>query len=211
MSFILDALKKSESDRQQQSAPDISSVPTSTVKAATPLWLLVLIGLLAVNLVILTVVLLKPGAAAPAPSVNVPADRFQASPATNRPAQEIQEPVQQEPAASVVLERQPPPERPVKPEVSTVDAAASRTVPARTKTTALLTFNDLRAGGSFDVPDLNIDIHVYSDKPADRFVFINMNQYRENSTLTEGPLVKEITTEGVILEYLGSVFLLPKD
>lgn len=211
MSFILDALKKSESDRQQQSAPDISSVPTSTVKAATPLGWWVLIGLLAVNLVILTVVLLKPAAVAPESNVNVPVDRFQASPTANRPAQEIQVPVQEEEAAPVVQERRPPPDRQVKAEVSTVDAVASQTVPAKTKTTALLTFNDLRAGGTFDVPDLNIDIHVYSDKPADRFVFINMNQYRENSTLTEGPLVKEITTEGVILEYLGSVFLLPKD
>jgi hypothetical protein len=58
---------------------------------------------------------------------------------------------------------------------------------------------------------LNIDIHVYSEKPADRFVFINMNQYREKATLEEGPLLQEITTEGVILEYLGAVFLLPKE
>ena len=61
------------------------------------------------------------------------------------------------------------------------------------------------------MPDLNIDIHVYSEKPADRFVFINMNQYRENATLTEGPLLREITTEGVILEFVGATFLLPRE
>ena len=38
-----------------------------------------------------------------------------------------------------------------------------------------------------------------------------MNQYRENTTLAEGPLLREITTEGAILEYAGAIFLLPKD
>jgi general secretion pathway protein B len=69
----------------------------------------------------------------------------------------------------------------------------------------------MQVAGSLNLPDLNIDIHVYSAVPADRFVFINMNQYRENATLAEGPLLREITEEGVILEYGGAAFLLPKD
>ena len=60
MSFILDALKKSESDRQRQNAPDIADVPLATGKSATRRWSLVLIGLLVVNLGVLVVVLIKP-------------------------------------------------------------------------------------------------------------------------------------------------------
>jgi len=210
MSFILDALKKSESDRQQQSAPDISSVPTRTAKAATPLWLWVLIGLLAVNLVVLTVVLLKPGPVSPAASVNIIPDNVQELPAVNRSTEDTQvPPVRQERTAPIRQERRAPQEPDVKPAVTRVDAVASQATPVSTET--WLTFDDLRASGNLGLPDLNIDIHVYSDKPADRFVFINMHQYRENSTLDEGPLLREITTEGVILEYLGSVFLLPKE
>ena len=63
MSFILDALKKSESDRQRQNDPDISSVPIGTIKTVAPRWVWVMIGLLAINLVILTVVLVKPSPA----------------------------------------------------------------------------------------------------------------------------------------------------
>lgn len=59
--------------------------------------------------------------------------------------------------------------------------------------------------------DLHLDIHVFGETPADRFVFINMNKYRENSKLVEGPTVREITPDGVVLEYQGTTFLLPRD
>jgi len=38
-----------------------------------------------------------------------------------------------------------------------------------------------------------------------------MSKYKERATLTEGPTVKEITPEGVILEYGGTDFLLPRE
>ena len=74
-----------------------------------------------------------------------------------------------------------------------------------------LTLNDLRASGRVDLPEMHIDLHVFSDNPGDRFVFINMNEYRENSTLPEGPSVNRITQEGVLLDYRGTTFLLPRD
>ena len=61
------------------------------------------------------------------------------------------------------------------------------------------------------MPDLHLDIHVYSEAPADRFVFINMVRHKEKSRLAEGPVVREITPEGVILDYNGTEFLLPHE
>ena len=72
------------------------------------------------------------------------------------------------------------------------------------------TFNQVRFDGSVQLPNLHLDIHVYSDNPGDRFVFINMNKYKEHATLTEGPAVAEIVPEGVILEFSGTRFLLPR-
>ena len=69
----------------------------------------------------------------------------------------------------------------------------------------------MRTNGTVEIPDLHLDIHVYSDAPEDRFVFINMSKHRENSQLSEGPRVEEITPDGVILEYRGTSFLLPRD
>ena len=70
---------------------------------------------------------------------------------------------------------------------------------------------ELRANGTLQLPDMHVDIHVYSDVPSERFVFINMNKYQEKSRLDEGPVVDEITSDGVILEYHGTIFLLPRD
>ena len=57
-----------------------------------------------------------------------------------------------------------------------------------------------------------IDVDAYvSEAPAERFVFINMNKHREGSRTAEGPVVREIRNDGVVLEYQGRVFLLPRE
>ena len=47
--------------------------------------------------------------------------------------------------------------------------------------------------------------------PGDRFVFINLNKQTEGSRLAEGPIVEEITPDGVVLNHNGTSFLLPRD
>jgi general secretion pathway protein B len=72
MSFILDALKKSETDRQRQSAPALFEVKVAAPRRRFPLWALGLVALLGVNVVALAWLLLRnpagnaPVAAAPA-------------------------------------------------------------------------------------------------------------------------------------------------
>jgi general secretion pathway protein B len=70
---------------------------------------------------------------------------------------------------------------------------------------------ELRANGELELADMHVDIHVFSDVPAERFVFINMDKHREGSTLKEGPTVREITVDGVVLEYRGRKFMLPRE
>jgi general secretion pathway protein B len=71
--------------------------------------------------------------------------------------------------------------------------------------------HEVRANGTIVLPELRLDMHVYSDVPEDRFVFINMTKQREGARLPEGPVVAEITPEGVVLNYQGTLFLLPHD
>src|SRR5256886_13348962 len=52
MSFILDALKKSESDRQRHSGPALFEVKVAPPRGAWPLWAVALAALLVVNLAI---------------------------------------------------------------------------------------------------------------------------------------------------------------
>jgi general secretion pathway protein B len=59
MSFILDALKKSETDRQRQNGPALFEVRVAPPRNGLPLWAIGLAGLLGVNLVIVAWVLLR--------------------------------------------------------------------------------------------------------------------------------------------------------
>jgi len=205
MSFILDALKKSEAERQQQTGGEFSNVPSSSGEAQSPRWLWILAILLLFNIAILVGLMLRPDKppavvedtrpAAIAPQQPAPSSFEEriAQVKADRPATAVQ------PAASTAIDepdRQPP-------VVATMPAAAN---PARVRT-----LDELRLDGTLQLPELHLDIHVYADDPADRFVFINMAKHRQNSTLAEGPVVSEITAEGVILEYQGHTFLLPRE
>jgi general secretion pathway protein B len=72
MSFILDALKKSESERQRQSGPGVFQPRIASPRARFPVWAIALGLLLGVNLLVLLWVMTRPdpapetGAAAPA-------------------------------------------------------------------------------------------------------------------------------------------------
>lgn len=72
----------------------------------------------------------------------------------------------------------------------------------------LPSLEELVLQGAVNLPALHIDLHVYNEVPSRRFVSINMNKYRENERLAEGPVVREITPEGVVLEYEGKAFAL---
>jgi len=77
MSFILDALKKSESDRQRQASPALFEVKVATPRRRFPLWAVGLAVLLCVNFAALAWVLLRPSATdtsvAAAPAAAAPA------------------------------------------------------------------------------------------------------------------------------------------
>lgn len=208
MSFILDALKKSESDRQQKNRPASAHIPTAAAQSTSSHWLLIVGALLLINVVVLLVVFLKPE---PASVDTLPAtiadseqveqvDSFRDLVANARDRQ----------TSSPVAKPAPPTPAPLASDRQRAATDTPASVPS-TSTTVYETFNEVRANGSVQLPDLRLDLHVYDSTPGDRFVFINMNKYGEKATLEEGPLVTEIVPEGVILEYLGTRFLLPRE
>src|SRR5579871_2388090 len=52
MSFILDALKKSETDRQRQTGPALFEVKVAPPKARFPVWAIAIVALLVFNMII---------------------------------------------------------------------------------------------------------------------------------------------------------------
>ncbi|MDH3547581.1 MAG: general secretion pathway protein GspB [Gammaproteobacteria bacterium] len=208
MSFILDALKKSETERQQQSGGELSTVPTSSPQPRPLRWLWLLGVLLAVNLAVLIGILLRsdsPPAQPPIvdklladpPPVSAPADTPPAD-ASASFAEQVAEARKNQPLETNTA-------------VTAPAAAVTPPAPVIRSASRIPSIDELRLDGSLQLPELHIDIHVYSDVPGDRFVFINMVKHRERSRLAEGPVVDEITTDGVILEYQGRKFLLPRE
>lgn len=212
MSFILDALKKSEIDRQQQGSSEFSGVPTSPATSSVPRWLWVLGILLAINLVVLIALLFKPDTATSPTAVAARGET------ENIPAAEIAAPPSFEQQVAVAQRNAPEGQTGiaiVAPEVTTSTFVKPVLISQNPSAVAAAdlypTLQEVRASGSTNLPELHLDIHVYSSEPEDRFVFINMVKLREGSELTEGPQVSEITPEGVVLEHHGQLFLLPRD
>ena len=199
MSFILDALKKSENDRQEQAEAEFAAVPSSPGPPATPRWIWVLGGLLAINVIVVLGLMLRPEqqpATASTLAANPP-ESFSNQVAEirrNQPARDVAEAATYTPAPSAP--------RPQPVSVDNLPVSMSAVLPS---------LSELRANGTLQLPDLHVDLHVYSDVPRERFVFINMNKYQENSRLDEGPVLNEITSDGVILVYRGTTFLLPRE
>jgi general secretion pathway protein B len=237
MSFILDALKKSEIERQRQSQPGLMDTPTAQRRGRLPLWAILLGALLAINVVVLAVMLLRSGAPAAASTPKkhpepaavaedkapVVADHF--SPLGQTPVYAPEIPVNI--ADGVVTgtstaSQVAPLAAPLGAPHSTAQRSAPR--PALRRPDPLLNDEDAKADneevlpsinqinltGAQALPELHLDVHVYATKAGDRFVYINMRKYHEGNSLPEGPVVEHIRRDGVVLNYQGLRFILPR-
>lgn len=203
MSFILDALKKSEAERQRQNAPGIANVPDASARKSPHRWVLVVALLLGINLVALVGVLYMANRGAEPAVIPEPTTAGNNDQLTGSFSDIVAEAKRTQPERSAAAASD---------SSVTGGGSATTTQPAMSVVSdSYESFNELRAKGLLDLPDLHLDIHVYSGQPADRFVFINMTKYRENAKLGEGPVVKQITSDGVVLDYQGTDFLLPRE
>src|SRR5262245_33666078 len=101
MSFILDALKKSENARQRQIGPAMAELPRRRRQSERPIWAFVVAGLLLVNIGVLALVLTRKGKG---PDVQ-PVAAATAAPLVADPAMQQQLPPP--PSPTVLPARQP--------------------------------------------------------------------------------------------------------
>jgi general secretion pathway protein B len=217
MSFILDALRKSENERQRNTTPGIATAPVRGPAKRQSIWVPLVAVLIGVNLSLLAVLWYtgdratppaaeaSPGpvmvpAAAPAPAAIPVAD-----PETSRELSVEFEPLA-EPAPATAAAAAPQPA-----DTGPVPLPAAPTTGAAAPVVDVPTLNELLLDGSLSLPPLHLDIHVYSETPAERFVFINTAKYREGERISEGPTVDEINQLGVVLRHQNRRFLLTRE
>jgi len=220
MSFILDALKKSESDRQRQSGPALFEVKVAPPRTGLPPWAIAVAALLVVNLAIVMWMLWRhPATRTPDTSAGAAAAGA-TTPAPAPPSVSLPAPVAQPPAAA------PSPALLPNPGASNgasdnpddyapaADPAASPLLGNRVRhgtVDGVPLYQDAAASPGTRIPQLRLDLHVFALRPQDRFVMINMHKLREGDSLPEGVRVESITPEGAVLSYSGSRFLLTRD
>ncbi|MDT8386132.1 MAG: general secretion pathway protein GspB [Thiogranum sp.] len=210
MSYILEALKKAEQQRELGQVPGIASDHGAGVPGTRKyrLWIFMLVT----NLTVLALILFfwlrdepsstrssdsalhEPVVALPAPAKLVPRE-YERELESFGPAH---------PAAAVDSFQAPEPQQPLG-QVDPVKFLPSK--PAAT--TELPVWPQIPerllaelSGG------LRLDVHVYSEAPEERFVLINLARYKEGESLRDGPLIEAIYPQGVILSLQGQRFRL---
>jgi len=231
MSLILDALRKSERTRQQTLTGQLSASDAVPRRARIPVPWATLIGILLIaNALVLTIIFWRTHAS---DSTSVIADTQTPVKATSTVmATPVYHPAIRSLAAEAAGNNPTAAANAVMPTAASANTVsiAPATTPAGTSssvstptTSAPLSspvtsvsaddappLDSLPLAFQQSLPPLHLDVHGYAQKPADRFVVINMQRYQTGETLKEGPKIIAITPQGVVLDYNGQRFLLPR-
>ncbi len=211
MSYILDALKKAERDRQQTRVPTVGTIHVVTASRRRPVWPWIAGGAVLANALVVgsfvardrgltarrDVVATSTTVAAPA---STPAPEPAALPSA--PAAVAAAPAPS-PAATVPIEETVKRRVPARSSVPrpTVDTASAE--PTRVASTG-----DGAPASRTSPADLKLEVLIYSDSPAGRAVYINGRRYVEGSRTPTGYLVEQIREDGVLIRGDGREFVL---
>jgi len=205
MSFILDALRKSENSRLRQDHPAIFTTTITRQRTGLPRWVPVLAVLLLINLLFVGYALWR----------DRPAVERDASPTT--PATSPRSTTDQAPTAEATTPETAPPETTTPaapasqpaapPAVAAARVASLPPTPPTSASTAppSVTRDDLLARGN-SIPPAELNMHVFDPNPNVRFILLNGQRLREGEASREGLTVERITPEGVVLRFGNSSF-----
>jgi general secretion pathway protein B len=230
MSYILEALKKVDQERDIGAVPDLAT-PHEAKRPQTRSyrWLWIIVTLLSVNAV-LVVMLLKDKDAEVPVTAQVPLEQQ-----TALINDQLVQPIQQ--TSETLISEAPTPEKPVLPEnepiLSTgelvmlpepayLQDSKSSILPEEEldmQMDAMTTAKDNSQLQSwYELPqeirdrlDLpRLDVHVYSEEPRRRFILVNLEKYREGEILASGLVLEEILPDGMVMSYQGERFRVEK-
>lgn len=194
MSYILDALKKSEEERRQNApergAPAQIMQTPATSSAATPPWLIALVVGLLLAVVVMAGYLMSRSTTEPVPSAPVSVDR----------------PVAEDVAPQAKPGSEPADARPVKQKETVTSTLAEPVSPVPVVETSLAPAPKTGAPPEAQlrtIPTLDITGHLYSSVPERRSVTMNNRVWREGDVVTGGIRIKEITKDGLTLDVSG--------
>jgi general secretion pathway protein B len=194
MSYILDALKKSDQQRQRGATPTLPTAQSTVTvpKQSFPVYYGVLAGVLLCAGI--AIGWLHPWqaeqpmhAAAPFAARPVPPTPNQVSP----PLRPDQPGMANKPEQTLPVPDMAPP--PASPAVAVQDQKA-------------VALSELPPAIRQEIPAMTIQLHSYSNKPINSIVSINSRMMKEGESLAPGLKLEQITPDGVIFSYKGYRF-----
>jgi general secretion pathway protein B len=217
VSYILDALRKSDLQRQHGAAPTLQSThiaPRASGRSAY--WVYGVLGTTLIGTGIAIGWLHPWQAGQPAPVAEPISPRISGSEppqiATTPPlpTQSVLTPEPSVPAP-VITPPSPAPSGAVahaKAKAQTSNAqTADAAGPARSAPgTRVLHMSELPPAIQQEIPPMSISVHAYSAKPGERIVGINNRLLREGGTVPPGLTLDEITPDGMVFSYKGYRF-----
>ncbi|RLT90122.1 MULTISPECIES: general secretion pathway protein GspB [unclassified Ketobacter] len=219
MSYILDALRKSEQERQRGKVPDIHGAGTETVVSggkANP-WPIITVTVVVINLALLVYFWFQftgneqPAAVSPAPQkmVSEPAlPEFAPAP----PATPTLTPPQPGAGPVVSADKAPPPPAqtqrsdPQPAQMNSLETGQSDQDDRVPSVGYLPQLEELPAYERDGIPDMTFSSHMYSSIPRFRSIIINGKRLKEGQYLNQELQVREITESGVVLSRGGTLF-----
>ena len=191
MSYILDALDKSEQERRLKKTPDLNSIHRQpTARTSTSRWPVILAILVSINSAgfwYWSTSRAQPNATL----VEAPASDIQGN------TEQQPQPVETETAQQVHNENQAP---------SLRNQVTSSNVVSIRPDAAPVQLSMLPMSVQAQIPDLKFSSHLFSEDASFRMVNINGKMIKEGESVTEELLLVEITEEGVVLNYLHHTF-----
>ncbi|MES2756855.1 MAG: general secretion pathway protein GspB [Pseudomonadota bacterium] len=210
MSYILEALKKSQAERQLGSAPTINAVPVGAAPHADlrpsrrPLWIALSAAALAVALALLAWRLMAPAPkaavavlAATPPPVGVAVTVAVAPP----PLAVVPPSAPQEPKRVVA---RPAPPAPVK-----AAAPPPPPPPPSADEDKLPTLRELPEAIQRTVPPLTFGGYMYSKNPADRLLLIDKSLRREGEEVAPGLVLEKLLPKAAVMNFNGYRYRVP--
>ena len=230
MSYILDALKKVDQEREFGAVPGLATPhEVDHPRTRSFRWLWVIAALLSVNVVLVSLLLVNRDAEAPDVAQAMPEwQQPVADDPSVQPGRQVREdrtnPVPA-PGTSVLsqnkqtfsigeLAASPKPVNLLnsEPLLQPEDAVETRreTVVPPNGAPQLQSWYELPQEFRMRLSLPRLDLHVYSEVPENRFILVNLKKYREGDTLESGLVLEEILPEGMVMYYRGERFMVEK-
>lgn len=195
MSYILEALKKSEQERQQGNVPGLQTLTPQLLESTqSSRWPYVVIGVLALSLVFV-LGWMRPWSA-PQNLTNVVTTTPRADVKTPMPVERVAavSVAVNEPAAVKHQTRSTQSAEPVEPSLFLQSVPHLQDMPSLMQQA---------------IPDLEFAGHVYTRNSEQRSVIINNRSMAEGDIVVAGLKVEQITKQGVVFSYQGQLFHMP--